>query len=869
MLLFWLEGSGLPTFDPSSPCRGGEESIEKQRTAAVNDQPVYVKWFDELGIEDVAEVGGKNASLGELYMKLTPLGVRVPNGFAVTADAYRDTLTAAGAWDALAEVLEGLDGTDVADLAVRARQAREIVYGSSLSAALRDQIVTAYHRLEAEYGTELSVAIRSSATAEDLPTASFAGQHESFLNVHGAERVVEACRRCFSSLFTDRAISYRMDRGFDHLSIGLSVGVMKMVRSDLASSGVLFTLDTESGFRDVVFVTGAYGLGENVVQGVVDPDEFYVHKPTYQQGHRAVLRRKLGRKQIRMVYAQGRGGQTTSNVPTSELERSRFCLTDDEVLALAGYGLAVERHYSEKAGHPMPMDIEWAKDGIDGQLYLVQARPETVASRETSTTLREYRVHPESDPLVEGRAVGSSVAVGPVRVITTTAELSGFQPGEVLVADITTPDWEPVMKTAAAVVTNRGGRTCHAAIVARELGIPAVVGAGNATKVLTDGTTVSVSCAQGDVGYVYEGQLPMEVVEIDQTDIPSTRTDIMVNLGNPDLAFRVSSLPVDGVGLARMEFIISESIRAHPMALVHPDAVEDSDERAAIREMIAGYASGADYFVQRLSEGVGTIAAAFYPRPAIVRMSDFKSNEYASLVGGRGFEPVEANPMIGFRGASRYAHPAYQDGFALECAAITRARDDMGLTNIKVMIPFCRRVEEGERVLEVMAENGLRRGERGLEVYVMCEIPNNVVQVDAFARIFDGFSIGSNDLTQLVLGVDRDSELVAFDFDERDPGVIEVLRQAIVGAHRSGRHIGICGQGPSDFPELAERLVEFGIDSMSLNPDTVFRTRQIVADAERRCSERDEALPVVSHGSSEPNRPGPDVRPTRNTTVSS
>jgi pyruvate,water dikinase len=804
----------------------------------------YVRWFGELGIEDVAEVGGKNASLGELYRELTPLGVHVPNGFAVTADAYRDTLTAAGGWDQLREALDGLDKTDVTDLAKRGRRAREVVYESALPEDVREQIVDAYHQLESEYGHDLSVAIRSSATAEDLPTASFAGQHETFLNVHGSERVLEACRRCFASLFTDRAISYRIDKGFDHLSIGLSVGIMKMVRSDLASSGVLFTLDTESGFRDVVFVTGAYGLGENVVQGVVDPDEFYVHKPTYERGYRSVLRRNMGRKQIRMVYAQGRGGQTTANVPTPDTDRERFCLTDDEVLTLAGYGIAVERHYSEKAGHPLPMDIEWAKDGIDGELYLVQARPETVASQKETKTLREYRVYPEGDPLVAGRAVGSSVAMGPVRVVKSTAELARFQPGEVLVADTTTPDWEPVMKTAAAIVTNRGGRTCHAAIVARELGIAAVVGAETATETLASESNVTVSCAQGDVGYVYRGELAVEIIDIDQTDVPATRTDIMLNLGNPDLAFGMSSLPADGVGLARMEFIISESIRAHPMALLDPGAVEDPDERAAIHEMIRAHADGADYFVERLSEGVGTIAAAFYPRPVIVRMSDFKTNEYASLIGGRSFEPVEANPMLGFRGASRYAHPAYRDGFALECRAMKRARDEMGLTNIKLMIPFCRRVEEGERVLEVMSENGLRRGEKGLEVYVMCEIPNNVVQVGAFARIFDGFSIGSNDLTQLVLGVDRDSELVAFDFDERDEGVVEMLRQAIVGAHRNGRHVGICGQGPSDFPDLAQRLVEFGIDSMSLNPDTVVQTRQIVAEVESRVEESELAEPV-------------------------
>jgi pyruvate,water dikinase len=795
--------------------------------------PVYVRWFGDLGVADVAEVGGKNASLGELFRELNPLGVNVPNGFAITAAAYRDTLTGSETWQGLEEILRDIDKTDVEDLARRARRARELVYGSTLSDGLRDQIVTSYQELVDEYGPELSVAVRSSATAEDLPTASFAGQHETFLNVHGADRVVEACRRCFASLFTDRAISYRIDKGFDHLSIALSVGVMKMVRSDLAASGVLFTLDTDSGFRDVVFITGSYGLGENVVQGAVDPDEFYVHKPTYELGHRTVLKRKLGRKQVRMVYAQGRGGQNTANLPTPEADRGRFCLSDDEVLTVAGYGIEVERHYSKRAGHPMPMDIEWAKDGLDGQIYLVQARPETVASQKISAVMRTYRVHPDAPPLVEGGAVGNAVAFGPIRVVQSSRELALFRPGEVLVADITTPDWEPVMKTASAIVTNRGGRTCHAAIVARELGIPAVVGTETGTESLQDEAIVTVSCAEGEVGYVYRGEVPVEVDEVDLTEVPETKTELLLNLGNPDLAFQTSFLPVGGVGLARMEFIISESIRAHPMALLYPDRVEDPAQRQTILEMIGDYRNGSEYFVERLSEGVGTIAAAFYPRPVIVRMSDFKTNEYASLIGGSGFEPVEANPMIGFRGASRYAHPAYEEGFALECAAMRRARDEMGLTNIKLMIPFCRRVEEGRRVLEVMAENGLRRGENGLEVYVMCEIPNNVVQVDAFAEIFDGFSIGSNDLTQLVLGVDRDSEMVAFDFDERDDGVMEMIRQAVSGAHRHHRHVGICGQAPSDFPDVARRLVGFGIDSISLNPDTVLRTASVVADAER------------------------------------
>ncbi|HEY4606887.1 MAG TPA: phosphoenolpyruvate synthase [Acidimicrobiia bacterium] len=795
--------------------------------------PRYIRWFGDLAIADVPTVGGKNASLGEMYRVLTPRGVKVPNGFAVTAEAYRDTLTQSDTWSALREILDGTDKTNVDDLARRARKARELVYESPLAPGLREQITSAYRKLVEEYGPDLSVAVRSSATAEDLPTASFAGQHETFLNVHGAERVVEACRRCFASLFTDRAISYRIDNGFDHFEVALSVGVMKMVRSDLASSGVLFTLDTESGVEDVVFITGAFGLGENVVQGTVDPDEFYVHKPTYELGYRAVLKRKLGGKQMKMIYAQGRGGQPTSNVPTSDAERARFCLTDPEVLVLAGYGIEVERHYSENAGHPMPMDIEWAKDGIDNSLYLVQARPETVVSQRKSSSLVEYRVEAGAEILVEGRAVGSAAAVGAVRVVHDSLGLSAFRPNEVLVSDTTTPDWEPVMKTAAAIVTNRGGRTCHAAIVARELGIPAVVGASNATERLRSGQMVTVSCAEGDVGRVYQGAVPIEVHEVDLSGVTRTRTEIMVNVGNPDLAFQTSRLPVDGVGLARMEFIISESIRAHPMALLFPERIEDPKERRQLADLIGEHRSGGDYFVERLAEGVGTIAAAFYPRPVIVRMSDFKTNEYASLLGGRGFEPVEANPMIGFRGASRYSDPAYAPGFALECAAMRRARDDMGLTNIKLMIPFCRRVEEGRRVLDVMADHGLRRGVNGLEIYFMCEIPNNVIQVDAFAELFDGFSIGSNDLTQLVLGVDRDSELVAYDFDERDAGVFEMIRMAVEGAHRNDRHVGICGQAPSDFPEVARRLVELGIDSISLNPDTVIRTAAVVLEAEK------------------------------------
>jgi pyruvate,water dikinase len=794
----------------------------------------YVRWFEELRLEDVPLVGGKNASLGEMYRELTSRGVRVPNGFAITVDAFREALTAAGAWDELHRLLDDLDKRDVRSLAEAGARAREIVYAADLTPEVQEEVRAAYRELQAQYGAELSVAVRSSATAEDLPSASFAGQHDTFLNVRGEAMLLEAIRRCNASLFTDRAISYRIDQGFDHFKVALSASVMKMVRSDLAASGVMFSLDTETGHPDVVFITAAYGIGENVVKGTVDPDEFYVHKPTYRQGYRAVLRRVLGDKQVKMVYAHGRTREPLRNIPTPRADRARFCIADDEILTLAGYAIAIEDHYSAKAGTWRPMDIEWAKDGLDGQLYIVQARPETVASQRKATVLESYALKEKGRVLATGRAVGTRIGSGRARAIRDAHELPAFRPGEVLVADTTTPDWEPVMKTAAAIVTNRGGRTCHAAIVARELGIPAVVGAEHATERLADGAEVTVSCAEGDVGKVYEGALPFEVARTDLSQLARPATEIMVNLGNPELAFQTSLLPTDGVGLARMEFIISEAIKIHPMALLHPERIEDPTERQEIERLTASYASPADYFVERLAEGVGTIAAAFHPKPVIVRMSDFKSNEYAALIGGRAFEPSEANPMLGFRGAARYAHPAYEEGFALECAAMRRVRKTMGLENLKIMIPFCRRVEEAKRVLEVMAKHGLERGTDGLEIYVMCEIPNNVLLIDDFAELFDGFSIGSNDLTQLVLGVDRDSELVAFDFDERDPGVLAMLKLAVEGAKRNGRHSGICGQAPSDYPEIAEYLVRLGIDSISLSPDTVLRTTLAIAEAEKK-----------------------------------
>ncbi len=788
----------------------------------------FVRFFEDIGIGDVPLVGGKNASLGEMYSALATKGIKVPHGFAITADAYRATLDKAGAWNPLHQVLDPLDPANIDDLRQRARSAREIVYGARLPDEIADEILAGYHKLQEEYGSDLSVAVRSSATAEDLPSASFAGQHETFLNVKGDHSLLDACRRCFASFFTDRAIHYRLDRGFDHFSAALSVGVMKMVRSDLASSGVMFSLDTESGFRDVVFITGAYGLGENIVQGAVDPDEFYVHKPTYATGHRAVLRRSLGDKAVKMILVEGQTKNTTRNIPAPKADRMRYCLTDQEVMVLAGHAITIEQHYRQ------PMDMEWAKDGIDGELYIVQSRPETVTSQRSVTSLEIYELSGLGEVLAEGRSVGEKIAVGVAHRIDNPAELTLFQPGEVLVADITTPDWEPVMKMAAAIVTNRGGRTCHAAIIARELGIPAVVGTVDATSKIETGTEVTVSCAEGDVGRIYRGAIAYAVDRTEVSELQRPKTKIMVNLGNPDLAFKTSFLPNDGVGLARMEFIISESIKIHPLALLHPDRVTDQEARKSIDRNLRGYPSGEAFFVERLSEGIGTIAAAFWPKPVVVRMSDFKTNEYASLIGGADFEPIESNPMLGFRGASRYAHSAYEEGFALECRAMQRVRQEMGLTNVILMLPFVRRVVEADQVLARMAQLGLARGKDGLEVYAMCEVPNNVILIDQFAPRFDGFSIGSNDLTQLTLGVDRDSETVAFDYDERDDGVKEMIRLAVEGCHRNGIHSGLCGQAPSDYPDMAEYLVELGIDSISLNPDAVLKTTRLVLDKELR-----------------------------------
>ena len=794
----------------------------------------YIRWLEEIIINDIPLVGGKNASLGEMYCELTHEGIKIPNGFAVTAESYWHVLSSAGILDKLKEVMTGLDKANVADLARRGKTARDLILGAGIPNDLWDEIKTAYDRLCKEYGPDTDVAVRSSATAEDLPTASFAGQQETYLNIRGYHALREACSKCFASLFTDRAISYRIDNNFDHFKIALSIGIMKMVRSDLATSGVTFTLDTETGFRDVVFITACYGLGENIVQGAVNPDEYYVFKPTFRKGYRAIIRKNLGDKRIKMIYGRGDSKVLTRNVEVPEADRKRFCLIDDDILTLARYAIVIEDHYSKKAGKPQPMDIEWAKDGINGDLFIVQARPETVKSQKAMDVLETYHLDRKGPVLGRGKSVGEKIASGKARVIPDVSHLPLFKPGEIIVADTTTPDWEPVMKTAAAIVTNRGGRTCHAAIVSRELGIPAVVGAEDATEKIKTGKDVTVSCAEGDEGIVYEGTLPFHVEKLLLKDLPRPKTKIMMNLGNPEEAFSLSMIPNDGVGLARMEFIISSYIKIHPMALIHPEKVTDEKVKKEINDLTFGYENKEDYFIEKLAHGVETIAAAFYPKPVIVRMSDFKSNEYASLIGGKYFEPKEENPMIGFRGASRYYDERYREGFALECRAMKKVREETGLTNLIIMIPFCRRVDEGEKVLAEMAKNGLRRGENGLNIYVMCEIPNNVLMIDEFSKLFDGFSIGSNDLTQLVLGVDRDSELVSHDFDERDPGVMRMISMAIQGARRNHRHSGLCGQAPSDYPEFAEFLVREGIDSMSLNPDSVMKITLRVIEMEKR-----------------------------------
>ncbi|MDX1965710.1 MAG: phosphoenolpyruvate synthase [Planctomycetaceae bacterium] len=793
----------------------------------------FIRWFEDITIADVPLVGGKNASLGEMYRELASEGVRVPNGFAVTAEAYRHFLSATGTDENIAELLRGLDPADVKSLQACGQQVRHRILSTELPDDLAAEILQAYESLCGGPGLLRDVAVRSSATAEDLPDASFAGQQETYLNVQGQQPLLETCRRCFASLFTDRAISYRHHQGFDDLQIALSIGVQLMVRSDLASSGVMFSLDTETGFRDAVLINAAYGLGENVVQGAVNPDEYLVFKTTLAQGFRPILQKRLGNKELKMIYDVG-GSRMTRNIPTRPEERSRFCLTDDEILQLARWSCVIEDHYSRRRGQSTPMDMEWAKDGRTGELWIVQARPETVQSRKSAALQETYRLMDRGQVLVHGRSVGEKIGQGTVRIIADVHQLSDFQTGDVLVADKTDPDWEPAMKRASAIVTNRGGRTCHAAIVSRELGLPAVVGCENATQLLTNGQVVTVSCAEGDEGHVYAGNLRYAVDKVDLSSVARPKTKVMLNVGNPEEALRLSFLPSDGVGLAREEFIISTYIKVHPKALLDYDRLSDRAVKLEIDRLTAGYSNKPQFFVDKLAQGVATIAAAFYPRDVIVRLSDFKTNEYANLIGGKTYEPNEENPMIGFRGASRYYDERYRDAFALECQAMHRVRTEMGLRNLKIMIPFCRTVEEGRKVLAVMEQHGLRRGVDGLEVYVMCEIPSNVILAEQFAEIFDGFSIGSNDLTQLTLGVDRDSEIVAHVFDERNAAVKSLIASAIERVKACGRKIGICGQAPSDYPDFAEFLVERGIDSISLTPDSLLRTLPRILEAEQR-----------------------------------
>ena len=777
-----------------------------------------VIWFDQLRMTDVSTVGGKNASLGEMISQLVDSGVRVPSGFATTADAYRDFLDQGGLALRIEETLASLDISDVSRLADTGSQIRDWILTTPLPPRLERVIESSYERLILQSSGAISVAVRSSATAEDLTDASFAGQQETFLNIQGVDNLLIAVKRVYASLYNDRAISYRVHHGFDHTEVALSVGVQRMIRSDTGSSGVMFTLDTESGFDRVVFITSSYGLGETVVKGAVNPDEFYVYKMALQQGRPAILRRSLGSKLIKMQLSTSNEiDQSVTTVEVDESDRLRFSINDQEVEELARYALAIERHYQQ------PMDIEWGRDGVDGKIYILQARPETVQAHAALEVLHRYRLKSRSEVLTVGRAIGQKVGSGPVRLVLNASEMSQVQEGDVLVTDMTDPDWEPVMKRSSAIVSNRGGRTCHAAIVARELGIPAVVGCGDATTVLSDGEMVTVSCSEGDAGNVYRGLLEVEVTDLVLEGLHKPPVKIALNVGNPDLAFSFQRLPNDGVGLARLEFIIARMIGIHPRAVLdYPNL--SSDLKSIIEKQSTGYPSPVDFYVEKIIEGVATLGAAFFPKPVIVRLSDFKSNEYSSLIGGEEYEPKEENPMLGFRGASRYLSDDFRDCFEMECRSLKKARDEMGLTNIEVMIPFVRTVAEAKGVVELLASNGLRRGENGLRVIMMCEIPSNALLADQFLEYFDGFSIGSNDLTQLTLGIDRDSNLVASSFDERDPAVKALLHLAVQACHREGKYIGICGQGPSDHPDLAKWLIGEGIDTLSLNPDSVIDT---------------------------------------------
>ncbi|MDH0705390.1 phosphoenolpyruvate synthase [Pseudomonas sp. GD03862] len=785
----------------------------------------YVVSLDKLGVHDVEHVGGKNASLGEMISNLAGAGVSVPGGFATTAQAYRDFLEQSGLNDRIHAALDALDVDDVNALAKTGAQIRQWVMEAEFPERLNSEIRTAFGEMS-KGNDNMAVAVRSSATAEDLPDASFAGQQETFLNIRGVDNVIRAAKEVFASLFNDRAIAYRVHQGFDHKLVALSAGVQRMVRSETGTAGVMFTLDTESGFRDVVFITGAYGLGETVVQGAVNPDEFYVHKNTLQAGRPAILRRNLGSKAIKMVYGdEAKAGRSVKTVEVDRADRARFCLTDAEVSELAKQAMIIEQHYQR------PMDIEWAKDGDDGKLYIVQARPETVKSRSSANVMERYLLKEKGTVLVEGRAIGQRIGAGKVRVINDVSEMDKVQPGDVLVSDMTDPDWEPVMKRASAIVTNRGGRTCHAAIIARELGIPAVVGCGNATQVLKDGQGVTVSCAEGDTGFIFEGELGFDIKQNSVDAMPELPFKIMMNVGNPDRAFDFAQLPNAGVGLARLEFIINRMIGVHPKALLNYAGLP-ADLKDSVDKRIAGYNDPVGFYVEKLVEGISTLAAAFYPKKVIVRLSDFKSNEYANLIGGKLYEPEEENPMLGFRGASRYISESFRDCFELECRALKRVRNEMGLTNVEIMVPFVRTLGEASQVVDLLAENGLARGDNGLRVIMMCELPSNAILAEEFLEYFDGFSIGSNDLTQLTLGLDRDSGIIAHLFDERNPAVKKLLANAIQACNKAGKYIGICGQGPSDHPDLAKWLMEQGIDSVSLNPDSVIETWLFLADNE-------------------------------------
>jgi len=792
----------------------------------------FIKHFESIVINDIPTVGGKNASLGEMIQKLTPLGIRIPTGFVVTADSYWHHLKENKLEEEIKTLLSKIDKTNLKEFSKTGQKIRDLIAQAKLPDDLTEEIKNAYHEMEEKYGNNCDVAVRSSATAEDLPEASFAGQQETFLNIRGEQALLEACIQCFASLFTDRAISYRIDHGFDHMAVALSIGVQKMIRSDLATAGVVFTLDTESGHKDVIFINASYGLGENVVKGVIIPDEYYVHKPTLEQGFKPILKKRLGSKRTKLVYSKN----GTENIPVPEHEQKQFCLTNDEILELSKQSLIIEKHYSELKKTWSPMDIEWAKDGTDGKLYILQARPETVhALKQEKLSFEEFFIQKKEQYknkiLVTGKSIGRKIVYGKARLIEDSKQMDTLLDGEILVTEMTDPDWEPIMKKAGGIVTNRGGRTCHAAIVSRELGTTTIVGTTNGTEKIKTGQEITLDCSSGEVGIVYEGKIPFEKTKVDVNRAKNLPVKIMVNIGSPDEAFNLSKLPNDGVGLARIEFIIASSIQIHPMALVQPEKVTNKKVLAHIEELTAGHTDTSvtdkkQYFIDKLAQETGTIAAAFYPKPVIIRLSDFKSNEYSQLIGGKFFEPEEQNPMLGFRGASRYDHEKYREAFALECAAMKKIRDEMGLDNIKLMIPFVRTVAEGKAVVEKVRK---LLGDK-IEIYMMCEVPSNVILIDQFSDIFDGFSIGSNDLTQMTLGVDRDSALVAPLFDERDEAVKKMITMAIEGAHKKNKKIGICGQAPSDYPEFSSFLVEQGIDSISLNPDAVLKEIMLLGE---------------------------------------